>query len=56
MMAGADMNDASAAGGGKSAGGGPTLHAFTAAVVTDNFGKRIQALEVRAFPLWEGKS
>ena len=30
----------------KSAGDGPVLHAFTASVVTDNFGKRIQALEV----------
>lgn len=50
VMASADLNDAAAAGG-KAASDGPTLHAFTATVVTDNFGKRIQALEVRAVAL-----
>ena len=45
-MPGVDTHDA-AEKGGKLASDGPTLHAFTASVVTDNFGKRIQALEVR---------
>ncbi len=47
-MAGVATHDASEKGG-KSASDGPTLHAFTASVVTDNFGKRIQALEVRGW-------
>jgi len=45
-MASVDTHDA-AGKSGKPANDGPTLHAFTASVVTDNFGKRIQALEVR---------
>ena len=47
-MVGVDTHDAPGKGG-KPASDGPMLHAFTASVVTDNFGKRIQALEVRGW-------